>query len=153
VYTIRHDDLVEGSIQLSLFRVDVRPDDNVVRQLETNIGSGRFKAMEVPQYLYDGHCFCPGAYHDARVDELARYSHQRVMVMVLPDQRIYMWFPARERALALVVVRRQFTTAAADALVLGLVDHQHGRTPAPIPVPPRSPLDVVAPTPNAGLAP
>lgn len=153
VYTIRHDGITEGSVQLSVFYPDVHPGNDVISQLAANIGTGNFQPMEVPQYIYDGHCFCAGAFHLARVSDLATHGHQKVYRLALPEQTIYLWFPRGGKVMALVAVRAQFTAAASDAFVLSLVDYEHGVQQAPIPVPSPAVGELPVPTPNAGLAP
>ncbi|MHB8508153.1 MAG: transglutaminase-like domain-containing protein [Candidatus Dormibacteria bacterium] len=152
VFTVRHDVVIEGSVQVSRLKPDVRAgDEDLLHGLEQNIGNGHFNPMEVPRVLWDGDCHCRGGFHMVRVEDEAVYSHQHVYVMALPDQRVYLWFPPRANSMELVVLRRQFTVASADALVLGLLDFQHGVEAAPVPIP-VIPSPSSAPSPSPGAA-
>jgi hypothetical protein len=128
VYSIRHGDIVEGSLQVSLFQPDVRSDDaRVLAGIEQTIAEGTFEERTV--------------------------HNQKVNVMRLPDQNIYLWFPPRTNAMSLLVVRHQFRSG--DTLMRAVIEYQQGRVPIPVPVP--SPSFVTAPPvtgqPEPGRAP
>ena len=128
VYSIRHDAVVEGSLQVSLFKPDIQTTDpRVLQGIERTIGEGTFEDRTV--------------------------HGQQVNVMRLPDQNIYLWFPPRSNAMSLLVIRHQFKSA--DTLMRAIIEYQQGRVPGIVPVP--SPSIVTAlPTPPPaapGLAP
>ena len=128
VYTVRHDDTIEGSVQLVLFKPKVSTDDmtdnmsdycvahpeecpghEVFKGVQRGFGSGRFQRV----YL----------------------QGERVYEMQLSDQRVYVWFPPRTESMTMVVLRQQFTTQSSDAFVKALLQYQHGQTPDAVPLP------------------
>lgn len=143
VYTVRHDDVTEGDIQVEQFKPKVstadlqdsqdvlcteNPDDctgvEVFLGMQQDIGSGHF------QRIYVG--------------------NQRVYLMVLDNQRVYMWFPPGTNAMILMILRSQFTAASSDALMHALLAYQSGRTPGAVPIPSPS---VVVISPGASASP
>ncbi|MFN2462420.1 MAG: transglutaminase-like domain-containing protein [Candidatus Dormibacteria bacterium] len=151
VWSIRHDGVIEGSVQVSRLKPDVDiHDPDLVHGLEQGIGGGNFNYMQVPAPLWDGHCRCRGQYHLVRVEDEAAYYHQRAYTLDLPEQRLYLWLKDDARAITLVSLRRAFTETASIALVLDLIDHQHGREMGPVPVPPVP--RVLLPAPEASPA-
>jgi hypothetical protein len=137
VYTIHNGDVIEGSVQVSLLRPDVERDSSeLLSGLRQSLGGGNFSEMHERIPLFDGSCACAGQYREVRVrDEDLRF-HQRVWVSVLPDQRIYLWFPPQPRTVEVVVLRGQFPALSADELVLTMSDRQHGAPLVAVPVPP-----------------
>jgi hypothetical protein len=136
VYTIHNGDIIEGSVQVSLLQNGVQRDSaELLSGMEQSIGGGTFVPMRERVPLFDGACACSGQFRDVRVaDEPLRF-HQRLYVSVLPDQRIYLWFPPQSQTMAIVVLRGQFPQLSADELVLTLSDHQHGAPLVAVPVP------------------
>ncbi|GAC1328620.1 MAG: hypothetical protein NVSMB17_04250 [Candidatus Dormibacteria bacterium] len=146
VWSIRHDGVIEGSVQVSQLKPDVnRHDPDLLRGLQQGIGGGTFDLMQVPAPLWDGFCRCRGQFHLVRVEDEDAYYHQQVYSLSLPEQRVYLWLPQGSRAITLVSVRKAFTEAASVAFVLGLIEHQHGRSPGLVPVPAVPRLSVPAP--------
>jgi hypothetical protein len=137
VYTIHNGDVIEGSVQVSLLRADVqRESPEVLSGLRDRMGGGTFTDMVERVPLYDGTCACPGQFTEVQVrDEPLRF-HQRIWMSAQPDQRIYFWFPPRQRTLEIVVLRGQFPALSADELVLTMSDRQHGAPLVAVPVPP-----------------
>jgi hypothetical protein len=128
VYSIRHDAIVEGSLQVSLFKPDVSPDDpRVLAGIERTIAETTFEERTV--------------------------HNQKVNVMRLPDQNIYLWFPPRTNAMSLLVVRHQFRSG--DTLMRAVIEYQQGRVPIAVPVPPPTFVTATPPAaqPAPGLAP
>jgi hypothetical protein len=128
VYTVRHDDTIEGSVQLVLFKPKVSTEDmtdnmsdhcvanpeecpghEVFKGVQRSFGSGRFQRVYVQ-----------GA---------------RVYEMQLSDQRVYVWFPPRTESMTMVILRQQFSKPSSDALVVALLQYQHGGAPSPVPLP------------------
>jgi len=154
VWSIRHDGVIEGSVQVSQLKPDVDHNDpDLLRGLEQGIGGGPFNLMEVPAPLWDGNCRCRGQYHLVRVEDEAAYYHQHAFSLTLPEQRVYLWLSPDGRAIVLVSVRKAFTEAASNAFVLDLIHFQHGHEPGPVPVPAVPRLLVPAPVPAGSPAP
>jgi hypothetical protein len=86
--------------------------------MQQDIGSGRF------QRIYVG--------------------SQRVYLMALDNQRVYMWFPPSTNAMVLMVLRSQFTVQSSDSLMHALLAYQAGATPNAVPIPSPS-IVVVSP--------
>ncbi len=129
VYLVEHDDIIEGSVQISLFSPEVQTGDMVDNQTDFCVqnpdscpGHEVFKGIQ--RSLGGG-----------RFDRIYRDS-ERAYVMQLPAQRIYIWFPPRTDTVVMLILRKQFTAAASDGVFQGLVDYQHGLTPSPVPIPP-----------------
>jgi Transglutaminase-like superfamily/TgpA N-terminal domain len=138
VYTIHNGDVIEGSVQVSTLRPDVpRDSPELLSGLEHDLG-GTFVPMRERVPLFDGSCACSGQYRDLLVQDEALRFNQRIEVSVLPDQRIYLWFPPQQHTLMIVVLRSQFPPLSADELVLTLSDQQHGAPLVAVPVPPES---------------
>ena len=112
VYTLRDADVVEGSIQLSLLKPDVRvtntEDDVVFKGMNLGIGGRRFSQVNDPNIAVD----------------------QVLWVKELTELRIYMWFPPQANTVELVILRKAYT--GHRELVRALIDYQHGRVPRPI---------------------
>lgn len=137
VYTIHNGDVIEGSVQVSTLRPDLdRTSSDVVDGLRRRLAGGSFLPMMERVPLDDGACACPGQYTDVPVKDEALRFHQRIWVSVLPDQRIYFWFPPQAHTLEVVVIRAQFPALSADELVLTMSDRQHGAPLVALPVPP-----------------
>jgi hypothetical protein len=137
VYTIHNGDVIEGSVQVSLLRPDLdRSSSDLADQLRRRLGSGNFVEMRERVALDDGACACPGQFTEVKVKDEPLRFHQRIWVSVLPDQRIYFWFPPQQRTLEVVVLRGQFPVLSADELVLTMSDREHGAPLVAVPVPP-----------------
>jgi hypothetical protein len=136
VHTIHNGDVIEGSVQVSMLRADVRRDSpELLSGLRQTLGGGNFVDMVERVPLYDGGCACPGQYREVRVSDEALRFQQRIWVSVMPDQRIYFWFPPQAHTLEVVVMRGQFPALSADELVLTMSDRQHGAPLVAVPVP------------------
>jgi transglutaminase-like putative cysteine protease len=136
VYTIHNGDVIEGSVQVSLLDPTVQRDSaELLSGLEQSLGGGTFVPMRERVPLFDGACACSGQFRDARVAGEPLRFRQHIYVSVLPDQRIYLWFPPQSHTMAIVVLRGQFPRLSADELVLTLSDHQHGAPLVAVPVP------------------
>jgi hypothetical protein len=145
VYTVRHNDTIEGSVQLVVFKPKVSTEDmtdnmsdhcvsnpeecpghEVFKGVQRSFGSGRFQRVYV--------------------------QGERVYQMELSDQRVYVWFPPGTETMTMVVLRKQFTAPSSDALVVALLQYQHGRTPSPVPLPgPPSPAVFPSTSPYLGV--
>jgi hypothetical protein len=145
VFTVRHNDTIEGSVQLVVFKPKVSTEDmtdnmsdhcvsnpeecpghEVFKGVQRSFGSGRFQRIYI--------------------------QNERVYQMELSDQRVYVWFPPRTETMTLVILRRQFTAPSSNALVTALLDYQHGRKPSPVPLPgPPSPQVVPSASPYLGV--
>jgi transglutaminase-like putative cysteine protease len=136
VYTIHNGDVIEGSVQVSLLRPDLdRSSSDLINGLRARLGSGNFVEMLERRPVDDGGCACRGQYTEIKVkDEPLRFN-QRIWVSVLPDQRIYFWFPPQQHTLEVVVLRGQFPALSADELVLTMSDREHGAPLVAVPVP------------------
>jgi len=128
VYTVRHDDFVDGTVQVSLFKPEVdtsdltdRYSDYCISKPEECTGHEAFKLVQKS--------LGAGRFH-----RLA-YDGEREYVMQLIDQRIYVWFPARTETMVLLILRNQFTAGASDALFHALIDFENNKSPAPISLP------------------
>jgi hypothetical protein len=138
VFTVRHDDTIEGSVQLVLFKPKVTTEDmtdnmtdhcvsnpedcpghEVFKGVQRSFGSGRFQRV----YL----------------------QGERVYEMQLSDQRVYVWFPPGTESMTMAILRKQFTASSSEALVMALLQYQHGLTPSPVPLP-GPPLPAVVPS-------
>ncbi len=137
VYTVHNGDVIEGSVQVSTLRSDLdRSSGDLVNGLRDRLAGGSFAEMHERVFLDDGTCACPGQYTTVPVKDEASRFHQRIWVSVLPDQRIYFWFPPQAHTLEVVVMRAQFPALAADELVLTMSDREHGAALVAVPVPP-----------------
>jgi hypothetical protein len=129
VYTVRHDDVVEGSVQIQLFKPDVDTSDIANTSLtdkcivspETCPGHEIFKGIQASL----------GAGHFHRL----YYDGHKAYEMFLPDLNFYLWFPPGTNTVVILALRRQFTDVASMALLHGLLDYESGRQPADVPLP------------------
>lgn len=136
VYTVRHDGIVEGSVQVEQLESSLSTSSaNVRNGILQSLGGGSFHDLATPVYLFDGNCACPGSFRLVQVRYQQLYGRQRVFEQDLPALRVYVWFPPHRNVLVVVAVRTEFTSAAGDAFALALVDSQHGLPPGPVPVP------------------
>jgi len=62
-------------------------------------------------------------------------DYERAYRMVLPDQRIYLWFPPGTQTMVTLVLLGQLPADSADLLFHALMDNEHDVAPAPIPAP------------------
>lgn len=110
VWTLEHHGVIEGTVQISLLKPDVRADDPEVRAgIDEGFGGAPFTRKRlVPD----------------------RIVWQKDLV----DVRVYLWFPPRANAVELVVLRKKF--AQHKQLVTALLDFQEGRRMQPLTVPP-----------------
>lgn len=128
VYTVRHDGVVEGSVQVEQLAPSLSTSDSEVRNgILQSLGGGSFHDLATPVYLFDGNCDCAGAFRLVQVRYQALYGHQRVFEEDLPALRVYAWFPPHRNVLEILAVRSEFTAAAGDQLALALVDAERGR--------------------------
>jgi len=128
VYTVRHDDVVEGDVQVERFTSDVDTEDlqdsrtvyctensddcsgdQAFKGIQADIGNSRFQRVYVDGW--------------------------RGYLMTLSDQRIYLWFPPHTQTMVLMVLRSGFTQQSSDALFHALVDSEQHRTPVSVPIP------------------
>ena len=128
VYTVRHDDIIEGSVQVALFKPKVDTSD---------------LTDQMTNYCIDNPLDCTG--HEA-LEGLQRslgsgqfvrvhIDKERVYKMQLSDQQIDLWFPPGTQTMEMLILRKQFTAAASDALLKALIDLQHRLQPSPVPIP------------------
>jgi hypothetical protein len=152
VYSIHHGEATDGAIQVALFKPDINVDDlndesnqgfcaenpldcqghQVLKGIQQNLGSGHFHR------LY--------------------YQHQRAYAMSLSDQTIYLWFPPRTNTMVMLILIGQATAQIGDALFNAVLDYQHHRVIAPVPVPSIAPASPVpgrsfGPAPGATASP
>lgn len=136
VYSVRHDGIVEGSVQVEQLVGSLQTGDQEVRRgIEQSLGGGSFHQLSIPVVLFDGGCLCPGTYTLVPVRNQALHRHQSVLEEDLPDLRVYLWFPPRRDVLVVVALRKEFTEQSSDALVLALLDRALGVPPGPVPIP------------------
>jgi len=128
VYSVRHDGIVEGSVQLEQLKPSLNTASGEVRSgiLQT-LGGGSFHDLATPVYLFDGNCDCAGSYRLVQVRNQPLHGRQRVWVEDLPGLRVYVWFPPRRNALVVVALRTEYTAAASDAFALALLDSERPR--------------------------
>jgi hypothetical protein len=105
VFTVRDGDEIQGSIQVALFTstADLR---------------GRGLQREVEDGL------------NAGVTVTRRYGLARLRVLNLPEQQMFLWFPADHNVMELFVMRKSFSDA--ERLVESIITYQRGLpTPEP----------------------
>ena len=123
LYTVRHDGIVEGSVQLEQLRPSLMTSDAEVRQgIEQSLGGGSFQRLATPVYQFDGNCLCAATYQLVPVRDQPLHHSQDVLEQDLPDLRVYLWFPRGRDVVEIVALRAEFSKTSADDLVLALVD-------------------------------
>jgi transglutaminase TgpA-like protein/transglutaminase superfamily protein len=128
VYSVRHDGIVEGSVQVEQLGGSLSTSNQQVRSgILQSLGGGAFHDLATPVYLFDGNCGCAGSYRLVPVRNQQLYGRQRVFEQDLPALRVYAWFPPHRNVLVIVAVRSEFTRAAGDAFALALVQAEQGR--------------------------
>jgi transglutaminase-like putative cysteine protease len=97
VWTIHEGDVIQGSVQISLFKPTVDGQDaSVEHQVERGVAGSDFTTVHA--------------------------GLARLRVVDLPEQRMFVWFPPDRNAMVLVVTRKKFTEA--DRLVRALLAYQ-----------------------------
>jgi hypothetical protein len=100
VFTIRGPDAVQGSFQVSRFKLGIDASDpDIQRGVERALGAA------------DG-------FHSARVGTI------RLRTMELTEQRLYLWFPPDGNTMELWIMRKGF--ADGGAVVRAMIGHQRG---------------------------
>lgn len=136
LYTVRHDGIVEGSVQVEQLQPSLTTSDSEVRQgIEQGLGGGAFGQLATAVDQFDGTCLCPATYTLVPVRSQALHRYQQVLEQDLPDLRVYLWFPPHRDVLVIVALRAEFPRESSDDLVLALVDHALGVPTGPVPVP------------------
>jgi hypothetical protein len=109
VYAIEHAGIIEGSLQVALFRPEVDATDDTVR----GTVEGSFHTTLLP----------------------LRIGTERLEMIERPEQWVFLWFPPDRNAMVTVVLRKKY--ASPLALVRELVLHQRGiavnKDPLPTP--------------------
>jgi hypothetical protein len=129
VYTVHAGDIIEGSVQVSLFK-------NKVDTSDLNDESRAPYCTDNPLDC-TGHEAFKGIQEAIGSGQFHRvYTHGwRTYEMVLPEERIYCWFPRGTQTMVLLILRAKFTAAASTQLRDALIEYQQGREPSPVPVP------------------
>jgi hypothetical protein len=125
VFTLRHDEVVEGSFQVALFKPQYNAQSpDVFYGIQRTIAEGTFQ---------------PRTIHG-----------ERVWAMKLLDQTIYLWFPPKQNTECLLIVRSAFRQS--DKLARALVEYQQGRVPVDVPLPSPQVVTVAAgPSPSPAV--
>jgi hypothetical protein len=110
VFSLHQGDVIQGSLQVAAFKRGYSATRHDVRDgVLQSIASGHFA--------------------------LTRLGQDRVYTLTLPEQRIYVWYPASGRYYVLMVARRAY--AEADSLFASVLAYQRGEgtTPTVVQVP------------------
>jgi hypothetical protein len=110
VFSMHQGDVIQGSLQVAAFKRGYSATRHDVRDgVLQSIASGHFA--------------------------LTRLGQDRVYTLTLPEQRIYVWYPASGRYYVLMVARRAY--AEADSLFASVLAYQRGEgtTPTVVQVP------------------
>jgi hypothetical protein len=139
VYVIKQDDVTQGDVQLTVLKPEIDTadfDDSRDVYCAHNYGdcSGLQLFAGVQSSLGGGLHF-QRVYHGA----------QRIYLLQLSDQRVYVWYPRGRQVMMMVVVRKQFAAAAADQVVAALVDYGEKR---PVPALQLPPPQYTSPSPS-----
>jgi hypothetical protein len=139
IYSIHAGDVIEGSLQISLFNskvdtADINDESRVAHCTDNPLDCTGHEAFKGIQSSIG-----TGPFHRVYVDGLRTYE------MELSDQRIYCWFPRGTETMALLILRQKFTASASNKLRDALIVFQQGREPSPFVIPP----EPAAPPPSA----
>jgi hypothetical protein len=103
VFSIHQGDVIQGSLQVAEFKPAYSANHHDVRDgVLQSIGTGHFA--------------------------LTRLGQDRVYTLTLPEQRIFVWYPASGRYYVLMVARRAY--ADADSIFASVLAYQRGETSA-----------------------
>jgi hypothetical protein len=145
VYSFSAQGATDGALEISVFKPNVDVSD-------INDESMIQHCAETPVDC-QGHEVLKGLQDNIGNQEFQRLyyrNYERAYVMVLPDQRIYLWFPPRTESMVLLIVLGQLGPVASDAIFHAVMDFQHHQvTTEPLPVPSIAPASP-APLPNYG---
>jgi hypothetical protein len=124
VYAMEHAGIIEGSLQVAVFRPEVDATDATVR--------GTVES----------------AFHTTLLP--LRVGTEQLLMVERPEQWVFLWFPPDRNAMVVVVLRKKY--ASPLALVRDLVLHQRGievsADPLPTPAPTAAPTGTPAPSPT-----
>ncbi|HEX6487352.1 MAG TPA: transglutaminase domain-containing protein [Candidatus Dormibacteraeota bacterium] len=128
VYSITANGVTDGAVEVSVFKpeIDVSDIDD-----ESQIKACTDSPADCP-----GHEIFQGLQAEigsARFVRVYRKNYERAYVMVLPDQRIYLWFPPHTESMVVLIVIAQAGPNTGDGLFHALLDYEHHRPIAPIP--------------------
>ncbi len=141
VYTVGHDDYIEGSVQIQLFKPEVDTSDIASTEItdqcvvtpESCPGHEIFKSIQ--SSLGSGH------FHRLY------YKGRKAYEMLLPDLTFFLWFPPNTQTVAILALRREFGNSSSQALLKALLDYEAGRAPAPVPISSPAPAATPSSTP------
>src|SRR5258708_1014414 len=139
VFTIHSGDVIEGSLQISLFKSKVDTSDINNENLQVYCTDNPKECTGHEAFMGIEQSIGTGEFHRVYVHGWRTYETE------LSDERIYCWFPRGTQTMALLILRAKFTQAASRELRDALVLYQQGQEPSPFPIP--SEPAVVLPSP------
>ncbi|HXA43104.1 MAG TPA: transglutaminase domain-containing protein [Candidatus Solibacter sp.] len=129
VFTIHSGDIIEGSLQVSLFKSKVDTSDINQENMQVYCTDNPKDCTGHEAFIGFEQSLGTGEFHRVYVHGWRTYE------MELSDERIYCWFPRGTQTMALLILRAKFTQAASRELRDALVLYQQGQEPSPFPVP------------------